>query len=74
MTDLEKAVSYLVFIILGVQKSVHNLFLGLVTSSLLNMFGKLASSKDVRDNTCSSVTSEVGEYLITDVPGTFCIK
>lgn len=43
MSDLEKVTAYLVFIILLVQKSVHNLFLGVVTSSLLNMFGKLAS-------------------------------
>lgn len=48
MSDLEKAASYLVLTILGIQKSVHNLFLGVVTSSLLEgksftVFGKLAS-------------------------------
>lgn len=43
MSDLENAASYLGFIISGVQKSVHYLFLGVVTSSLLNMFRKLAS-------------------------------
>lgn len=74
MSDLEKATSYLAFIIFGVQKSLHDIFLYVVTSSLFNVFGKLTLQKDVRDNICSFVTSEVGGYLIPDVAGTFCVK
>lgn len=72
MSDLEKTTSNLVFIIFGAQKSLHDIFLYMVTSSLFNTFGKLTSQKDVRDNICSFVTSEVGGYLIPDVAETFC--
>jgi len=71
MSGLEKVTSYFVFIIFGAQKSLHDIFLYVITSSLFNTFGKLTSQKDVTDNIFSFVTAEVEGYLIPDVAGHF---